>query len=72
MNADEDDATRITRLEELVAHQARTIDELSAELASQWTTIDQLQKRLEHLVDRFVSLEQASFDAPAITKPPHY
>lgn len=73
MNAAGDDAeSRITRLEEQAAHQAMTIDELSTQLADQWATIDQLQKRLGHLVDRFAALEQASFDAPAVTRPPHY
>jgi len=73
MNAAENDVQeRITRLEELAAHQAQTIDELSAELASQWTTVDQLQKKLDRLIDRFMALEEASLEAPAITKPPHY
>ncbi|MBX9459765.1 MAG: SlyX family protein [Rhizobium sp.] len=73
MNAAENNqAQRITRLEELVAHQSHTIDELSAELANQWTTVDQLQKTLERLLQRFSALEEASLEAPAITKPPHY
>ena len=73
MNAAEDNAAqRITKLEELAAHQARTIDELSAELASQWAIVDQLQKKLERLFDRFSALEQASLEAPAVTRPPHY
>jgi len=73
MKAAEDDAAqRITKLEELAAHQALTIDELSAELANQWAVVDQLQKKLERLIDRFSALEQASLEAPAITKPPHY
>ena len=73
MNAANDDAMqRIVQLEELAAHQSRVIDELSAELASQWTVIDQLQKRFERLVDRFTALEQSNLEAPAITRPPHY
>ena len=63
---------RITALEELAAHQSRTIDELSAELASQWKTIDQMSKKLERLTERFSAIEEASLEAPAITKPPHY
>ena len=63
---------RITRLEELAAHQAKTIEELSAELANQWATVDQLQNKLERLIVRFMALEEASLEAPAITKPPHY
>ena len=63
---------RITALEELAAHQSRTIDELSAELASQWKIIDQMQKKLDRLTERFSALEEASLEAPAITRPPHY
>jgi SlyX protein len=45
MNAAMDDqAQRIMKLEELAAHQARAIDELSTELANQWKIIDQMQK----------------------------
>jgi SlyX protein len=67
-----DHEQRITKLEELAAHQALTIDELSSELANQWTTIDQLQKKLDRLMERFSALEEASLEAPAITPPPHY
>ena len=63
---------RITALEELAAHQSRTIDELSAELASQWKIIDQMQKKLDRLTERSSALEEASLEAPAITRPPHY
>lgn len=63
---------RIMKLEELAAHQARTIDELSSELANQWALVDQLQKKLDRLIDRFAALEQASLEAPAVTPPPHY
>ena len=73
MTAAQDDLTkRVTKLEELAAHQARTIDELSAELANQWAIVDQQQKKLDRLIERFMALEEASLEAPAITKPPHY
>jgi SlyX protein len=73
MNAAQNDQEqRIMKLEELAAHQARTIDELSTELANQWTLVDQLQKKLDRLIDRFSALEQASLEAPAVTPPPHY
>jgi SlyX protein len=73
MNAAEDDLSeRITKLEELAAHQTLVIDELSTELANQWSVVDQLQKKLERLADRFSALEEASLEAPAITPPPHY
>ena len=63
---------RLTELEELAAHQAHTIDELSAEIASQWQVIDKLQRTLEQLKERFSAIEEASLEAPAITRPPHY
>jgi len=67
-----EDSSRITRLEEMVAHQAKTIDELSDQLAEQWTVVEQTRAKLDRLTERFLSLEEQSMDAPAITKPPHY
>lgn len=63
---------RITRLEEIVAHQAKTIEELSDQLAEQWKVVEQTRAKLDRLTERFLSLEEQSLDAPAITKPPHY
>ena len=60
------------RLEELAAHQARVIDELSEQLAEQWKVVEQTRAKLDRLTERFLSLEEASLDAPAVTKPPHY
>ena len=70
--ASQDHEQRIMKLEELAAHQAHTIDELSSELANQWKTVAQMQKKLDALTERFLALEEASLEAPAITKPPHY
>lgn len=66
------EAERITTLEETVAHQARIIEDLSAELAKQWTSIEQMRAKLERLTERFLTLEEQTLDAPAITRPPHY
>ncbi|WP_077962823.1 SlyX family protein [Ensifer adhaerens] len=63
---------RITRLEETVAHQAKTIEELSDQLAEQWKVVEQTRAKLDRLTERFLSLEEQSLDAPAITRPPHY
>ena len=63
---------RITALEERCAHQGLTIDEMSSEIASQWKTIDKMERLVERLTQRFSALEEASLEAPAITKPPHY
>lgn len=67
---DEDD--RVTRLEEMLAHQGRTIEELSEQLADQWKVIEQTRAKLDRLTDRFLVLEEQSLDATPITKPPHY
>ncbi|MDW5316499.1 SlyX family protein [Rhizobium sp. PL01] len=67
-----DNNERITRLEETVAHQAKTIEELSDQLAEQWTVVEQTRAKLDRLTERFLSLEEQSLDAPANTRPPHY
>ena len=69
MSADDE---RITRLEETVAHQAKTIEELSDQLAEQWKVTEQVRAKLDRLTERFLSLEEASLEAPPITKPPHF
>ncbi|MGH6806538.1 MAG: SlyX family protein [Ensifer adhaerens] len=63
---------RVTRLEETVAHQAKTIEELSDQLAEQWKVVEQTRAKLDRLTERFLSLEEQSIDAPPITRPPHY
>ncbi len=69
--ADHNEA-RIIALEETVAYQAKTIEELSDQLAEQWKVVEQTNAKLDRLTERFLSLEEQSLDAPAITKPPHY
>ena len=66
------DDERIVTLEEIVAHQAKTIEELSDQLAEQWKVVEQTRAKLERLTERFLTLEETSLDAPAITRPPHY
>ncbi|WP_062110891.1 SlyX family protein [Aureimonas sp. AU40] len=63
---------RITELEIQVAHQNRTIEELSAEMARQGGEIDRLRKTLKVLAERFLALEEVATPRPEITKPPHY
>ncbi|AYG67460.1 MULTISPECIES: SlyX family protein [unclassified Rhizobium] len=67
-----DEQSRITKLEETVAHQAKTIEELSDQIAEQWKVVEQTRQKLDRLTERFLTLEEQSLDAPAITKPPHY
>ncbi|ADP70194.1 SlyX family protein [Rhodomicrobium vannielii ATCC 17100] len=70
MAADKD--ARLTALEEIVAHQARALDEMSDQMARQWRIIDSLKGKLERLTERFQAVEEQTLGAPPITKPPHY
>ena len=63
---------RITRLEETVAHQSKTIEELSDQLAEQWKVVEQTRVKLDRLTERFLSLEEQAQDATPVTRPPHY
>ncbi|MFN7101259.1 MAG: SlyX family protein [Pseudorhizobium sp.] len=67
-----EDDERIMRLEELAAHQAKVIDELSDQLADQWRIVEQMRAKLDRLTERFQAIEESSLDAPANTRPPHY
>ncbi len=66
------DDTRLERLEILAAEQERTIDELSVQIADQWTEIDRLRKKLEALIERFLVLEEHATPSAPVTKPPHW
>lgn len=63
---------RLTALEELTAHQAKTIDELSDQVAGQWKTIEQMRRALERLGERLIGLEERTTEAAPVTRPPHY
>jgi SlyX protein len=66
------DRSRIDLLEEQIAHQTRAIEDLSEQLVEQWRVVDQIRSKLDRLTERFLSLEETTIDAPAITRPPHY
>ncbi len=63
---------RLTALEEMTAHQAKTIDELSDQVAEQWKTIEQMRRALERLNERLFGLEERTAETAPVTKPPHY
>lgn len=63
---------RLTQLEILAAEQEKTVQELSAEIAEQWKTIERMQKKLDALTDRFLVLEEQSAPEIPVTKPPHW
>jgi SlyX protein len=68
-----DDSTdRIERLEEQVAHQAHTIEELSDQVRSLWTLVEALKRKQKMSGERLTDLEGLLREKPAITKPPHY
>lgn len=63
---------RIAQLEEIVAHQQKTIDELSEQLAEQWKTLDRMATSLRTVSERLMGLEERTSEAAPVTKPPHY
>ncbi len=63
---------QIVTLQIAVAHQGKTIDELSVAVAEQWTLIDRLQKKLDSLTSRFLELEETAAPGVEVTKPPHW
>lgn len=67
-----DQELRITQLEEVIAYQAKTIDELSDQLTAQWKVVEETRYKLERLTERFMTLEEETGEAPANTRPPHY
>ena len=66
------DEDRVARLEMIVAEQERTIEDLSGQIAEQWTVVEKLRRKLDLLTVRFLAVEeQAGPDVP-VTKPPHW
>ncbi|WP_281930106.1 SlyX family protein [Methylocystis iwaonis] len=65
-----DYAARHHALETLIAHQDRTIAELSDVIASQWRKIDILERQVAQLREEFQNIG-ASRDTPE-PPPPHY
>ncbi len=65
---------RVTKLEELTAHLARTVEDLSGEVARQNGEIDRLTRRLEMIMQREAEREMdAGGTVPlADQKPPHW
>ncbi len=66
------DEDRIARLEAVLAEQERTIEELSGQLAEQWTVVDRLRRKLDVLTERFLAVEEQSGADVPVTKPPHW
>ena len=63
---------RLTTLEIRATEQEKTIEELSGQIAEQWTVIERMQRKLDALTGRFMALEEQSAPDVPITKPPHW
>ena len=67
----EDHSARIAALEEHIAHQDRTIEELNETVLALWKEIDGLKRQLGRLGDE---LSRVAADVPEAPEPPppHY
>lgn len=63
---------RLAALEMRAAEHERTIEDLSGQIAEQWTIIERMQKKLDTLTDRFLALEEQTAPAFEAAKPPHW
>ncbi|PWW00422.1 SlyX protein [Hoeflea marina] len=63
---------RLVRLEELVAHQSATIEELSRQLADQWKLTERLRHEFNQMTNRFQEVEEAALGSQVPQKPPHW
>ena len=66
-------ACRISELEQRLAHQENTIEELNGSVIEQWQSIKNLEDKLLHLQDRLLSIEAGqSLKEFKDELPPHY
>lgn len=73
MSKDAMDAeTRLTRLEELVAHQQAAIEDLSRQLTDSWMQGEKLRGEIARLTDRLQEFEDAAEAPAANQRPPHW
>ena len=63
---------RIVSLEIAVAHQGKTIEDLSTVVAEQYSEIERLRKKLDGLTSRFLALEETAAPAIEAGRPPHW
>lgn len=64
--------TRLDRLEAHVAEQERVIQDMSDQMARQWSTLDAASAKVDRLLDRLRALE-GQIEAPDDNAPPpHY
>ncbi len=66
------DDDRLARLEMIVAEQERTIEDLSGQIAEQWTVVEAMRRKLDLLTVRFLAVEEQSGSDVPVTRPPHW
>lgn len=69
---DRDTIARIEKLEEQLAFQTRTVEELNEVVTAQAGQIDALTRRLGALAAHVEELEDAASGNVPVTRPPHY
>ncbi|WP_428699745.1 SlyX family protein [Stappia sp.] len=69
---DRDTIARIEQLEEQLAFQTRTVEELNEVVTAQAGQLDKLTRRLGALAAHVEELEDAASRGAPVTKPPHY
>lgn len=61
------------KLEEIIAHQQLSLDEMGQEIYMQQKEIQKLTKIVAYLKERIDGIDDALYDMPAANqKPPHY
>ncbi|MFP1630407.1 SlyX family protein [Zhengella sp. ZM62] len=63
---------RITELEMRLAELERMNEDLSAQLAEQWKVVEAQRARMDELIRRFLTVEQAVQPEIPVDKPPHW
>ena len=66
------DDDRLAKLEMIVAEQERTIEDLSGQIAEQWTVVEAMRRKLDLLTVRFLAVEEQSGSDVPVTRPPHW
>lgn len=63
---------RLVALEERLAHQDLTIEEMNTVITGQWREIDRLRRQLAMIDDQIAAVEQLARSGKAEPPPPHY
>ena len=69
---DDNVAARVNALEERVAYQDETIEDLNQTITKQWAQIDNLTRLVKALSDGMRDIEAKAIPGPGTERPPHY